>query len=132
MKTVYLAGPITGCTNDEMQNWRLDVTDRLRLHSFRILNPCRPGVKGDEQAQFHRDCQDVRMSDIVLANLGDTKIVSIGTVMELMHAHDHGKHVVAIVDERHDHLFVRNCLSKRAADLPNALWHIIESYGGVV
>ena len=38
---VYLAGPMTGCTEDEIQNWRIDVTTKLYNYGVHCVNPFR-------------------------------------------------------------------------------------------
>ena len=130
---VYLAGPMTGCGPLEMSLWRHDARRRLESAGFIVLCPLRDG--GDklrnQRAEYYRDEHDVKRCDIVLANLALTLQVSIGTISELQMAHDHGKYAVSVLDDRHDHLFTRENTCYRAANLDEAINHIISSFGGL-
>lgn len=129
---VYLAGGMTGCSPEQMGGWRDDATEALEAVGFQVLSPLRGSLGfAGERAEFYRDMWDIKKSDIVLSNLADTPRVSIGTVMEMQCAWDHHKYVVAILDERHDHMFTREVTSYRADNLGQALAHIIESFKGI-
>jgi nucleoside 2-deoxyribosyltransferase len=43
-KTVYLAGPISGCSYDEASEWRDEVAAQLRRSSIKCLSPLRAKV----------------------------------------------------------------------------------------
>jgi nucleoside 2-deoxyribosyltransferase len=95
MKTVYLAGPIAGCTENEAKDWREGVSQRLLRHNIMGISPlrCEPAVNGKydvvssgdprfgtAQAIGSKNEFDARNCDMILAYL-PTK--SIGTVIEL-------------------------------------------------
>ncbi len=113
-----------------MNNWRDQAEAILNRECFQCLSPLRGSMGAGERAEFYRDKWDIEHSDVILVNLSDSDRVSIGTVMEMMHAHDKGKYVVAVLDKRHDHLFTRECASYLAPTLEVAVAHIIESFGG--
>lgn len=126
---VYLAGGMTDCTDAEMRGWREKATQALRAAGFDVLSPLR-GTMGaaGERAEFYRDVWDIKNSDLLLVYLNGGREKSTGTLMEMQCAWDHGKYIVAILDDRHDHLFTREVTSYRALTLDEALGHIIESF----
>ena len=48
IRTVYMAGPIGGCTKVEAVKWRVDLKDRLEPHGIIGISPlrCEPTIKG--------------------------------------------------------------------------------------
>jgi len=123
---VYLAGPMSGLTFAQANEWREFVTDFFDWE-MEFLNPMRgkENVFGDGTVEGHkdyghldlmssiqtiiaRDTLDVRRCDVVLANFTGSKDVSIGTIFELGYAAALNKPVVAIVPKGnvHDHIFV--------------------------
>ena len=72
-RTVYLAGPIFGCTDEQARGWRAAVRDALD-HTWRVLDPMDRDYRGREAAH---------VIDIV------------GTAMELVYARDYGVRVSA-------------------------------------
>ena len=129
---VYLAGGMTDCTMEEMTGWRNIATSTLKDAGFEVLSPLR-GTMGaaGERAEFYRDMWDIKNCDVVLAYLAETRERSIGTLMEIQAAWDHQKYIVAVLDDRHDHMFTREETSYRAVDLIDALGHIVESFGNL-
>lgn len=93
MSTIYLAGPINGCTDDEMHSWRDDMTTRLSGHT--ILTPVVRDYRGKEDESVEDivegDKADVDASDVVIAFCPKP---SVGTSMEVLYAWERGKHVV--------------------------------------
>lgn len=94
--TVYLCGPINGCTDDEASNWRDQV--KQVLGEDRCLDPMRRDYRGREAECVNEivelDKEDIFASDIVLANCWQ---VSVGTSMEIYLAWEEGIPVIAIV-----------------------------------
>jgi nucleoside 2-deoxyribosyltransferase len=89
VKTVYLAGPIAGCTDDETHGWRTEVKRRLK-DKFNFLDPAARWDTRDrllDPAEVIRlvetDIEEIRQSDIVLANVWK---ISAGTSMEFVYA----------------------------------------------
>jgi nucleoside 2-deoxyribosyltransferase len=86
--TIYLAGPINGCTGDEIHHWREDVKEILG-DAFMILDPSDRDYRGME-------CDPAIAREIVrrdqgLINHADILLVwhprpSTGTDMEIYHA----------------------------------------------
>lgn len=95
-KSIYLCGPIGGCTFEEANGWR----EQLRevLHPLECVSPLRPfdvgglimsayGEPGpgiaDYPTRFLRDRDDVHWSDALLVNFIGAKRKSIGSAMEI-------------------------------------------------
>lgn len=93
MTTIYLAGPINGCTDNEMHDWRNDMT--ARLHGFNILTPVVRDYRGKEDESVEDivtgDKADIDNSDIIIAYCPKP---SVGTSMEVLYAWERGKHVI--------------------------------------
>lgn len=93
MTTVYLAGPINGCTDAEMFDWREDM--EARLYGLEILSPADRDYRGkeDESVQeiVEADKADIDASDIVIAYCPKP---SVGTSMEVLYAWERGKYVI--------------------------------------
>lgn len=144
---VYLAGPVSGLSYDEANDWRVKVT-RVLLPDIICLNPLRgkehlasktspimPSPMDGfctDQAIVMRDYNDVLRSAAVLvhlvppshsSSLGSDHI-SIGTLFELAWAFRLRKIVVATgvdADTAYNHPFVRQAVTYFAADLPDAV-----------
>lgn len=97
MPTLYLAGPINGCTDAEALDWRHRATAAL-APSFTIRSPMARDYRGDEYRQMNAivdgDKADIDASDVMLVN---AERPSWGTAMEVHYAHSRDKHVVAVV-----------------------------------
>ena len=96
MTTVYLAGPINGCNDDEANGWRQGVMDRHPDHTF--LDPMVRDYRGREDECVDEivegDKADIAKCDIFLAYCWQ---VSWGTGMEIHLAHQGGKRVIVVV-----------------------------------
>jgi nucleoside 2-deoxyribosyltransferase len=66
-----------------------------------------------DHAITQRDWWMCRKCDILLVNLIGAKKISIGTVMEMAWAFDHGKHIITVMenDNIHQHAFVKEVSS---------------------
>lgn len=138
---VYLAGPISGCTYAECTDWRDNVREKLAEFGIDGFSPMRNkeflrevGII-DGNAQFDdimctdkgimgRDTFDVRTSDAILVNLLGTKIVSIGTVMEITLAYDRRIPVVVAMEPEgnlHEHPMLREAIDFRLPSLEQAV-----------
>lgn len=98
MRTVYLAGPISGLTHDECTDWRGKFR-RLLIQGISILSPMRgkSDLRGvgtidgcyedtllsNTSAVMARDFGDCSNCDIIVANLLGAKTPSFGTTMEI-------------------------------------------------
>lgn len=94
MKTIYLAGPIVGCTDAEVHDWRGRVK---KLWPGDTLDPMRRDYRGRQagnEAEIVRlDLIDIAQSDGLLVNFDKP---SVGTSMEVYIAHQAGKPVVVV------------------------------------
>jgi len=121
---IYLAGPISGKSADDVYNRIQTVSFRLKLFGYEVQNPMtgkghlrteKEFVAKDyrhpvatNHAIIERDRWMVKRSDVVFANLMDAEEKSIGTIMELAWAHDNGVHTVVAMPETgpHNHAFI--------------------------
>jgi len=111
---VYLAGGITGLTEEEAFGWRKNITKALTPLGVKCLNP----IKSDDFAKFSangkflsgdsvcywRDKFDIKRADIVLVNLDTVK--SFGTLVEIGWASAMGKLIILINKNKVTHPFV--------------------------
>lgn len=107
MFVIYLCGPMTGKTPEDASAWRDYTRDELEPLGFRTTSPLRvestflapkkkiPVDAFDEKheipelrptAIYQRDMFDVRNADLILANMSDAKIASLGSSHELGYA----------------------------------------------
>ena len=119
---VYLAGPITGCTNGEANDWRTDFSAKLYRESLSLrpapgagrlvgVSPlrCEP-IVGDTYAPEYDDNQfghpqviaaknqeDVRRCDLTFAYLPADGL-SVGTLQEIGWAAGMGKPIILVTD----------------------------------
>ena len=94
MKTIYLCGPINGCTDEECRDWREMVKAQW---GGACIDPMVRDYRGREEEAFREivelDKIDVAAADIVLVNYDKP---SVGTSMEIIYAWQLGKLVVAV------------------------------------
>lgn len=99
---VYLAGPISGTSYEECVDWREYVSNKFpdeiagyspmrgtkHLQAHKVLHGSyEEWPLSAQRGMFSRDYNDCTKADVVLVNLLGTKIVSIGTVMEIAWAY---------------------------------------------
>jgi nucleoside 2-deoxyribosyltransferase len=115
MKTVYLCGPINGCTDEECKDWRELVKSKW---AGATLDPMRRDYRGKEDESVKQivefDKIDIMNSDIVLVSYDKP---SVGTSMEILYAFERGKFVIIVADRNtrispwlryHSHAIVRS------------------------
>ncbi|KKL18606.1 hypothetical protein LCGC14_2473800, partial [marine sediment metagenome] len=119
MPKVYLAGPIAGCSWDEAMDWRkyartpsgCEVVSPLRCEGYLQGSKKLPNDTDEPMSTGHaitvRSHWDSVKADVVLANFIDAKSVSIGSCFELAWAWEARIPCVIVLDELHDHPFVR-------------------------
>lgn len=94
-QSVYLCGPINGCTDDECKDWRAYAKSRLP----NTIDPMVRDYRGREADSYREivelDKIDVRRCDFVLANCPKP---SVGTSMEIFYAWEIGRPVVVVAD----------------------------------
>jgi nucleoside 2-deoxyribosyltransferase len=97
MKTLYLCGPINGCTDAEAINWREHVKT---LWPGATLDPMRRDYRGREAESVREivelDKVDIAQSDALIVNYDRP---SVGTSMEVYLAFTSGKAVVVVARE---------------------------------
>jgi nucleoside 2-deoxyribosyltransferase len=93
--TVYLAGPIFVCSDDECRRWR-ERAMHLLGGAIKTLDPMRRDYRGRESGMAKEivmgDLKDIDQCDVVLANVSRP---SWGTAMEIAIASRADKPVVA-------------------------------------
>lgn len=145
MKTVYLAGPITGLSFGECTDWREYAIKSLAEENIKGLSPMRgkeylaslPTISGHGNEYQHmgvfatsrgvmtRDRFDCTRCDVVLMNLLDAKQVSIGTMMELAWADLSRIPVVCVMEKDksnvHEHMMVNEAIGFKVETLADGL-----------
>jgi nucleoside 2-deoxyribosyltransferase len=142
---IYLAGPISGKSYDEVVTEYSRKTEILQDFGYEVLCPMTgKGYLRNElelkpagynsylppstsHAIFERDRWMVSQCDVMLADLSQSgDRVSIGTMMELAWASMLGKHVVAIVPDGnvHKHAFVIEAADIVYPDLDDAVIYL--------
>lgn len=133
-RTVYLAGPIGGCTKGEANDWRRHLEYKLRAHGIMGISPlrCEPVIDerydpkgypdekfGTNRAIGSKNEMDVRMCDMMIAFL---PTISMGTLIEIGMAKALNKPLI-IVSEEPDinfHPVIQYCASWWLNDLDDA------------
>src|SRR5688500_10284070 len=91
---VYLAGPISGCNDEQRHAWRNDLK-RGFSEEFEFVDPTDSLIEqGPDFGVVQADAEAIRLADAVLANMWRE---SIGTSFGVLHAHSAGK-IVVVVD----------------------------------
>lgn len=90
---VYLAGPISGCNDEQKNAWRREVKHGF-AEEFEFVDPMDDVIDhtSSDYALVQADIAAIKSCDAVLANMWRE---SIGTAFGILHAHDAGKIVVA-------------------------------------
>lgn len=92
--TVYLAGPINGCSDEEANDWRTYIKD---AYAGPTLDPMRRDYRGREEESVNEivelDKADIEACDVFLANCPQS---SYGTAMEILYAWEAYKPVIVI------------------------------------
>ena len=106
MAKVYLAGPMEGCSDDEMLVWRKAATLSLN-EGIKAISPVRIDSTF-ATAIITQNQYDVRECDVTLAYLPkciSDRRCSYGTICEIAWAHAQNKPVVIVSDDPyvHDH-----------------------------
>lgn len=144
MKTVYLAGPITGLSFRGCTDWRNEAIKDLSAAGIKGLSPMRGkdylahlekisgtgeeykhlGVLATPRAVMTRDRFDATRCDVLLVNLIGAKQVSIGTVMEIAMADIKRTPIVCAIEPEnnpHEHMMIAEAIGFRVESLEAAL-----------
>lgn len=98
IKTIYLCGPINGCTDEEANGWR-DITKRYlaQIPTMYPIDPMKRDYRGEEDDVYREivdlDKLDIRNSDALLVYYEKP---SVGTSMEIFYAWTLGKPIIII------------------------------------
>ena len=117
-KEIYLAGPITGLSYQEITEWRDHVTKQLADVGITCYSPMRgkeylsqeTSVKDSYNQYIHttqrtifaRDHYDATKRDLLFVNFLNTKRVSIGTVMEIAWAYQADVPIVLVLGPQNE------------------------------
>jgi len=142
---IYLAGPITGLTGEEVISRYEEKIAILSDYGYEVYQPMlgKMNMRTEEQfrsggydhpvandhAIFERDHWMVSSVDVVLADLSNSgSRISIGTMMELAWASHMSKHIVAVMqnDNVHNHAFVRQAATIIFPAIEDAYNYLIE------
>ncbi len=116
-KYVYLAGPIEGCDDGEIHQWR-DQCSHFFVDNITGINPYRAESDSDTPESRKRitmkNYMDVRSCDLILANLPkhiNDRRPSYGTTFEIAWGYSMQKPVVIVSDDVrvHDHPLMDMC-----------------------
>lgn len=142
---VYLAGPISGLTYDQGQDWRVQAIDGLKKRGLTGYSPLRAkeylktqGVLeqsyllrdqpvsclSTDRGITTRDHWDVKTSDAVLFNLLGATRVSIGTCIEFGWASAYHKLIVLVMEANgnlHDYPMIREVSGFRVETLEDGI-----------
>jgi nucleoside 2-deoxyribosyltransferase len=138
MKTIYLSGPITGCTYGDCTNWRQYVASKFAsdivgvsplrgkeyLKTLESMPHTHDHVMSSSRGIMTRDRFDTMECDAIFVNLLETERVSIGTVMEVAWADMLRKPVILVMEKEgnlHDHPMVREAAGYRVETLEEGI-----------
>lgn len=137
--SVYLAGPIGGCSYGECTSWR-EVFTRL-LHGFDVecINPMRGKsyLKNETEIDkirystplscpkgvYTRDRFDALRCDLLIVNLLGAQKPSLGSVMEIAWADAVGTPIVLVMEAEgncHEHILIQEACGFRVESLEEA------------
>jgi nucleoside 2-deoxyribosyltransferase len=121
---IYCGHPITGLSFEAIERYYRQMSEVLRSYGYEVFHPMvgkgylrlerelKPAgyqqPLSTNHAIIERDRWMVMQSDVVYFDFTDATSVSIGCIMELAWAHDHGKHTVVVMGSGnpHYHAFV--------------------------
>jgi nucleoside 2-deoxyribosyltransferase len=146
MMKIYLAGPISGKSYDEVVSRYKEKITILSDFGYEVLSPMtgKSNLEGissltssgykdhpisNDHAIFERDKWMVTQADIVLVDLSNvTDQISIGSMMELAWASYLNKHTVLVINPGglHDHAFVHEATDVKFVSLSDAYDYLKE------
>ena len=127
---VYLAGPISGCNEEQRHGWRTQVKDKYGKQ-IDFLDPTDNLVRREASPYefVQADLRAIEEADGLLVNMWRE---SIGSAMGVMHAHRHGRPVV-VADPNRLHQKMLEFYADEVVDLPlkgaNALLDLLRAEG---
>ena len=98
MKSIYLCGPINGCSDSDCKDWRNLVESKLV--GFEVFDPMSRDYLGIEKTSTKEivegDKSDIDLCDMILVNYIKP---SVGTSMEILYAYERNKVVITVADK---------------------------------
>jgi len=126
-RSVYLSGPMTGCSFEEANEWRETAAHIFNSYGVETLSPMRGEDPNKHQMPAQtmtaRDRMDIKNCDLVLMNLSRATKISIGSMIELGWADLLQTPVVAVGDgdNIHNHVMVNSIMAGTETDLSSAI-----------
>lgn len=138
---VYLAGPITGLTFDESEDWRREMQAAFSEIGVAAVSPLRgknylkdvgkisggqdyPHPMSTDKGVINRDAHDVRTSDLVIANVLGAEVASPGTCVEIGIALEAKVPTIVVMEadgsNPHDRHMIRGAVGWVVHDLDDA------------
>lgn len=143
MKTVYLAGPITGCSYGGCANWRETAIQQLRTRGANPVQGLCPmrakeylakeekisgsyewSAMSSARGITTRDRFDCTRCDVILVNLLGATKVSIGTVLEIAWADANRIPIILVMEKAgnpHEHPMISELAGFRVTTLDEAI-----------
>ena len=149
---IYLAGPMSGITVEEAQEWRDYVANELSIGSdnaIRCFSPLRgsaitvnsdgaimdssinPAPSATNKAITVRDYLDCAKADLIFANFLGAKKLSIGTIMEMGFGYAHRVPIIAVMEPDNIHGFhpmMKEAFTYRFTNLEDAIQTTFEFF----
>ena len=138
---IYLAHPISGQSGDQVFAYYDKAKEDLK-GMYEILQPMagKRYMRNDPKfravdyknsvstnhAIKERDKWMVTQSDIVFVDFTGAERVSIGCCMELAWADLLGKHTIVVIDEIHNHGFVKDCADIEFSSYQEAIDYLMD------
>jgi len=141
MKTIYLAGPITGLTYDGCTDWREHAIEYLKKYGINGVSPMRAKdylskekIVADSYINTTLSCSrgittrdrfDSTHCNLFLANLLGAQKVSIGTMIEYGWADSVRTPIITIIEKEgnpHEHAMLRELTGFRVETLEEGLY----------
>ena len=126
--TVYLSGPMGGCTYEEMTGWRHKAANALNSNRVEVIDPTRSFTakrvpNETERWVNRRDFNDCTKASVVLVNFVGMKKLSIGTIMEIAWAYQKHIPIVAICesDGPQNHPMLKDSITQEARTLEEGI-----------
>lgn len=131
--TVYLSGPMGGCTVEEMTAWRKKAEKALNTENVTCTLPTRSFTathtpNETERWINRRDFFDCTRASVILVNLIGMKILSIGTIMEIAWAYQKQIPVVCVCDADgpQNHPMLKDSITQEARTLEEGIVFVKE------
>ena len=139
MDSVYLAGPISGCSYEGCTSWRAYVKEELLLAGIRSVSPMRgkeelADIKELDAVAYEgplvcpkgittRDRWDATHCPLLFVNLLGAERVSIGTVMEIAWADLLRTPIVLVMEpgNPHEHCILNEVIGFRTSTLDRGI-----------